>query len=88
VNPLEADGTFQFNSGAGTVRHGSIAHVALQTDPFIPSLPGLIYAVQKDTLYINLYVSNKANVSLTIIWYRLNKGLIIHGKERLESESV
>ena len=65
VNPLEADGTFQFNSGAGT-RQAWFDCSCCPTNliRFIPSLPGLIYAVQKDTLYINLYVSNKANVSL------------------------
>ena len=31
---------------------------------FIPSLPGLIYAAQKDTLYVNLFASNKAEVKL------------------------
>jgi len=31
---------------------------------FLPSMPGLIYAVEKDTLFVNLYASNKAAVSL------------------------
>jgi len=65
VNPLEADGKFQFNSGAGT-RQPWFDCSCCPTNliRFIPSLPGLIYAVQKDTLYVNLYTSSKVKVSL------------------------
>ncbi|MDP3682754.1 MAG: glycoside hydrolase family 127 protein, partial [Ignavibacteria bacterium] len=65
VNPLEADGKYKFNSGAGT-RQSWFDCSCCPTNliRFIPSLPGLIYAVQKDTLYVNLYVSGKATVDL------------------------
>jgi len=65
VNPLEADGKFQFNCGAGT-RQPWFDCSCCPTNliRFIPSLPGLIYAVQKDTLYVNLYASSNATVSL------------------------
>ncbi len=65
VNPLEADGIFQFNCGAGT-RQPWFDCSCCPTNliRFIPSLPGLIYAVQKDTLYVNLYASSNATVSL------------------------
>ncbi|MBN1398259.1 MAG: glycoside hydrolase family 127 protein [Bacteroidetes bacterium] len=61
VNPLESDGKFKFNSGSNT-RQPWFDCSCCPTNliRFIPSLPGLIYAVQKDTLYINLYASNKA----------------------------
>jgi len=65
VNPLEADGKFKFNSGAGK-RQSWFDCSCCPTNliRFIPSLPGLIYAVQKDTLYVNIYASNKAEVNL------------------------
>jgi uncharacterized protein len=65
VNPLEADGKFKFNSGSGT-RQPWFDCSCCPTNliRFIPSMPGLIYAVQKDTLYVNLFVSNKAEVRL------------------------
>ncbi len=65
VNPLEADGKFQFNNGSGT-RQPWFDCSCCPTNliRFIPSLPGLIYAVQKDTLYVNLYISSRAKVSL------------------------
>lgn len=65
VNPLEADGKFKFNSGSET-RQPWFDCSCCPTNliRFIPSFPGLIYAMQKDTLYINLYTSNKAEISL------------------------
>jgi DUF1680 family protein len=64
VNPLEADGKFRFNSGAGT-RQPWFDCSCCPTNliRFIPSLPGLLYAVEKDTLYVNLYASSKATVN-------------------------
>jgi len=65
VNPLEADGKFRFNAGAGS-RQPWFDCSCCPTNliRFIPSLPGLIYARQKDTLYVNLYASSTATVSL------------------------
>jgi uncharacterized protein len=65
VNPLEADGKFQFNCGTGT-RQPWFDCSCCPTNliRFIPSLPGLMYAVQKDTLYVNLYASSTAKVDL------------------------
>ncbi len=65
VNPLAADGKFKFNQGAGT-RQSWFDCSCCPTNliRFIPSLPGLIYAAQKDTLYVNLYASNKAKVNI------------------------
>ncbi|MGA2914778.1 MAG: glycoside hydrolase family 127 protein [Sedimentisphaerales bacterium] len=65
VNPLQADGKFNFNQGAGT-RQSWFDCSCCPTNliRFIPSLPGLIYAAQKDTLYVNLYMSNKAKVNI------------------------
>jgi uncharacterized protein len=65
VNPLEADGKFKFNMGSGT-RQPWFDCSCCPTNliRFIPSLPGLLYAIQKNTLYVNLYASNEAEVNL------------------------
>lgn len=72
VNPLEADGKFMFNHGSGT-RQSWFDCSCCPTNlvRFIPSLPGLIYAQQKDSFFVNLYISSKAafninNKSVTI----------------------
>lgn len=64
-NALEADGHYKFNRGACT-RQSWFDCSCCPTNliRFIPAIPGLIYATQKDTLYVNLYMSNKANVTL------------------------
>jgi uncharacterized protein len=63
VNPLESDGNFKFNQGTQT-RQPWFDCSCCPTNiiRFIPSLPGLVYAVQKDTVYVNLYASNKAKI--------------------------
>ena len=65
TNPLESDGKFKFNYGADT-RQPWFDCSCCPTNliRFIPSLPGLIYAVYEETLYVNLYASNKAEVNL------------------------
>jgi DUF1680 family protein len=63
VNPLEADGKFKFNQGSGT-RQSWFDCSCCPTNlvRFIPSLPALVYAQQKDELYVNLYVESSAKV--------------------------
>ncbi len=65
VNPLEADGKFTFNQGSCT-RQSWFDCSCCPTNlvRFIPSLPGLVYARQKDSLFVNLYVSSKAKVTV------------------------
>jgi DUF1680 family protein len=65
VNPLEADGKFAFNQGAKT-RQGWFDCSCCPTNliRFIPSIPGIIYATRNDTLYVNLFASNKARVTI------------------------
>ncbi|MBI5470991.1 MAG: glycoside hydrolase family 127 protein [Ignavibacteriae bacterium] len=65
TNPLEADGIFKFNEKTNT-RQPWFDCSCCPTNliRFVPSLPGLIYAAQRDTLYVNLYASNKADVKL------------------------
>lgn len=62
-NPLEADGKYEFNHGSCT-RQAWFDCSCCPTNliRFIPSIPGLIYAVRKDTIYTNLYISGTANI--------------------------
>ncbi|MFO7446570.1 MAG: glycoside hydrolase family 127 protein [Ignavibacteriaceae bacterium] len=64
-NPTESDGKFQFNMGACT-RQSWFDCSCCPTNlvRFIPSIPGLIYAVNSDTLYVNLFISNKGELLL------------------------
>jgi DUF1680 family protein len=62
-NPLESDGKYTFNMGSCT-RQGWFDCSCCPTNliRFIPSIPGLIYATCADTLFVNLYASNKARI--------------------------
>jgi uncharacterized protein len=64
-NPMESDGKFLFNRGACT-RSAWFDCSCCPTNliRFIPAIPGLIYAQEDKTLYVNLYMSNTANVTL------------------------
>lgn len=62
-NPTESDGKFEFNMGSCT-RQPWFDCSCCPTNliRFIPSIPGLIYASGKDSLYVNLFISNNAQV--------------------------
>lgn len=64
-NPLESDGKYAFNMGSAT-RQPWFDCSCCPTNlvRFLPSIPGLIYAANKDSLYINLFVSNNALVKI------------------------
>ena len=64
-NPLEADGEYRFNQGACT-RSAWFDCSCCPTNliRFIPYIPNLIYATTDNELYVNLFVGNKANISL------------------------
>ncbi len=62
-NPLESDGAYAFNMGSDT-RQSWFDCSCCPTNliRFIPSIPGLVYASERDTLFINLYMSNNAKI--------------------------
>ena len=64
-NPTESDGKYKFNMGSCT-RQPWFDCSCCPTNliRFIPSIPGLIYGVSEDSLYINLFISNNAQVSV------------------------
>ena len=57
-NPLESNGQHQRSPWFG------VACCPGNITRFMPSLPGYVYAQQGETLYVNLFMSNKATVSL------------------------
>jgi len=63
TNPLESDGKFLFNRGACT-RQSWFDCSCCPTNMirFIPSMAGLIYASQADTVYTNLFVSSEVDL--------------------------
>lgn len=64
-NPLESDGEYTFNHGAAT-RQPWFDCSCCPTNliRFIPSIPEHIYAKNSNSLYVNLFISNKAQISL------------------------
>jgi DUF1680 family protein len=65
ANPLESDGKFKFNEGQlGRAPYFGTACCPGNISRFIPSVPGYVYAVKDDALYVNLFVGNTARIAL------------------------
>lgn len=64
-NALESDGNYTFNQGACTRKSWfDCSCCPTNLIRFLPSVPGLIYSTQLDTLYVNLYASNEADMEI------------------------
>jgi len=62
-NPTESDGKYEFNQGACSRKSWfDCSCCPTNLIRFLPSLPGIIYASHKDSLYVNLFISNDADV--------------------------
>jgi uncharacterized protein len=57
-NPLESRGQHQRSPWFG------VACCPSNISRFLPSIPGYVYAKQKDTIYVNLYVQSTGNITL------------------------
>lgn len=66
VNPLASDGRFAFNVGEGATRSPWFQVSCCPTNVVraMPSLPGWVYAVRDDVLYVALYVGGRARVKV------------------------
>jgi uncharacterized protein len=65
ANPLESDGKFRFNQGQlGRAPFFGTACCPGNISRFLPSMPGYIYAVKGDALYVNLFVQGEAAVEI------------------------
>lgn len=64
-NALEADGKYKFNRGACT-RQGWFDCSCCPTNVirFLPAMPGMMYSVSGETIYVNLYASSTASIEL------------------------
>ncbi|NJK86774.1 MAG: glycoside hydrolase family 127 protein [Bacteroidales bacterium] len=64
-NPLESDGIYSFNHGTCT-RQSWFDCSCCPTNliRFLPFVPELIYSMNKDSVYVNLYISNNAHFTL------------------------
>jgi DUF1680 family protein len=64
-NSLESDGNYTFNQGACTRKSWfDCSCCPTNLIRFLPAVPGLIYTVRADTIYVNLYAGNEANIQV------------------------
>lgn len=64
-NPLESDGEYKFNQGACHRQPWfGCACCPSNLSRFIPSLPGYVYTIKNRDVYLNLFMSNTANLQI------------------------
>ena len=64
-NPLETDGVANFNQGVcGRSPWFDCSCCPVNVVRVIPSIPGYIYAVEDNSVYVNLYMSNEADLKV------------------------
>ncbi len=66
VNPLASDGQRKFNVGVAAERAPWFGTSCCPTNVvrFLPSLPGYVYAVKDKSLFVNLFLTNTANLTV------------------------
>ncbi len=65
ANPLSSDGRFKFNQdGLGRAAFFETACCPGNLSRFLPSVPGSIYAVRGDGLYVNLFIAGTAGIDV------------------------
>ena len=85
-NALESDGERTFNQGSCTRKSWfDCSCCPTNLIRFLPSVPGLIYATHEDTLFVNLYASNEAEIELNQKKVRVSQvtGYPWNGKVRI-----
>lgn len=65
-NPLASDGRYAFNADNNTTRQPwfGCACCPSNLSRFIPSLPGYVYAVRDNSLYVNLFAASTATMAV------------------------
>lgn len=64
-NALESDGTYKFNRGSCTRQEWfDCSCCPTNMIRFLPSLPGLVYSKTDNTVFVNLYIANQAQIDL------------------------
>jgi DUF1680 family protein len=73
-NCLESDGKFGFNQGSLTRKEWfDCSCCPTNVIRFIPSVPNYIYACRGDSLYVNLFITSKANVNMNGIGFTIHQ---------------
>ncbi len=64
-NPLSSDGKYAFNHGSTERKPWfNCSCCPSNVVRFMPSLPGYVYGQKDDTIYVNLFIAGKADLSL------------------------
>lgn len=64
-NPLSSDGKEAFNYGSATRQEWfPCACCPSNISRFMPEIPGFIYGIKKDTIYVNLFIANAADLKV------------------------
>ena len=65
-NPLSSDGRYRFNADGTMTRQPWFGCACCPSNlcRFIPSMPGYIYGVRNNNLYVNLFAANTATLAL------------------------
>jgi hypothetical protein len=65
-NPLSSDGRYRFNADGTMTRQPWFGCACCPSNlcRFIPSMPGYIYGVRDNNLYVNLFAANTATIAL------------------------
>ena len=65
-NPLSSDGHYRFNADSTMTRQPWFGCACCPSNlcRFIPSMPGYIYGVRGDSLYVNLFAANTATIAV------------------------
>jgi uncharacterized protein len=64
-NPLESDGIYEFNQGSCSRQPWfNCSCCPSNATRFIPSVPGYVYALQEEQLYVNLYIQGAASMEI------------------------
>ena len=65
-NPLSSDGNYRFNADNTMTRQPWFGCACCPSNlcRFIPSMPGYIYGVRDNNLYVNLFASNTATIAV------------------------
>jgi DUF1680 family protein len=65
ANPLSSDGRFKFNQdGLGRAPFFETACCPGNLSRFLPSVPGYIYAIRDDALFVNLFIAGTARIDV------------------------
>ncbi|MBO4720913.1 MAG: glycoside hydrolase family 127 protein [Prevotella sp.] len=65
-NPLSSDGHYRFNADGTMTRQPWFGCACCPSNlcRFIPSMPGYVYGVRDNSLYVNLFASNTATIKI------------------------